>query len=80
MVPVHCTSSQYSISVYEILELCSGQENLIKGNNSKSKQHRVIVLVHCTFSQCSLSFYEVSIKPFNTFSIIPRTRKFNKGK
>ena len=74
MVLVNCTFSlflyyfmkfQQDLSI--VLELFPGQENLIKGNNSKSKQGRIMVLVYCTLSQDSLSLFEVSTKPLNYF-------------
>ena len=45
-----------------VLELFPGQANLIKGNNSTSKQNRVMVLVQCTSSQYPLSLYELLTK------------------
>ena len=60
-------------------KLCPAQENLIKGNNTTTKQVRIKGLVYSTSSQCPLSFYIVSTN-FLSFGIMPWTRKLNKGK
>ena len=75
MVLVHCTSSRCPLTLYQVskkipwivLELCTGQDNLIKGDNSKSNQGKVMVLVYCNSSLCPLSFYEVSAKSLEEF-------------
>ena len=57
-----CSISMWSFKFVslKLFELCSGQWFYIKGDNSKTRLCRVMILSHCTSSDCVLSMCVVS--------------------
>ena len=54
---------KYEVTSFYTLEVMPPDKNpklkFTKGNNSKNRWNRVMVLVHCTSPQCDLSVYKV---------------------
>ena len=47
---------------YQVIKQTQNSITMIKGNNSKNIQSRVMVLGHETLSECALQMYESSLK------------------
>ena len=63
---------------WTVLELCPGQENLIKGNNKKVSKAELWFLYTALPFNVFYPFIQQNL--LNSFGIIPWARKFNKGK
>ena len=80
VVPSCSTFLSSTIKIFQmIFELQSGHEIYFKqnkGNNSKSKKARVVILVHDTLSCPVLHFYQVSSKYSKGYSSYRLDKKF----